>query len=55
MTLVVDDYRFIYVDIGDKRRFPDGAIFRNSSLHKALENKVLNITKNDIIVTVDAF
>ena len=43
LGLVDANYKFIYVDVGCNERISDGAVYRNSSLSKAIGNCLLGI------------
>ena len=43
MAIVDADYKFIYANIGCNGRISDGGVFRDSSIHQALEENRLNI------------
>lgn len=47
MALVDANYIFSYIDIGYQGRTCDGGVFRNTSLHKKLEQNELNIPKDE--------
>lgn len=55
LALVDHNYCFTYIDLGAKGRASDGGVWRNSTLHTAIERKVLNIPSNTVIVADDAF
>ncbi|XP_060855552.1 putative nuclease HARBI1 [Metopolophium dirhodum] len=42
-SLVDANYNFMYVDVGCQGRISDGGVFKNTTLYKKLENRVLNI------------
>ncbi|GFT82583.1 DDE Tnp4 domain-containing protein [Trichonephila clavipes] len=53
---VVDaDYCFTYVDVGGNGRANDSAVFRNSSLNIAMENKAIGFPEDHVIIGDDAF
>nr|CAI5835335.1 unnamed protein product [Callosobruchus analis] len=40
------DYAFLYVDVGENGRISDGGVFRESSLKKAMEQKLLRFPED---------
>ncbi|GFV50229.1 DDE Tnp4 domain-containing protein [Trichonephila clavipes] len=53
--MVDADYCFTYVDVGGNGRANDSAVFRNSSLNIAMENKAIGFPEDHVIIGDDAF
>ncbi|GFX31662.1 DDE Tnp4 domain-containing protein [Trichonephila clavipes] len=53
--MVDADYCFTYVDVGGNGRANDSAVFRNSSLNIAMENKAIGLPEDHVIIGDDAF
>lgn len=53
--MVDADYCFIYIDVGANGRASDSAIFRDSTLNIAIENKTLGLPEYGVIIGDDAF
>ncbi|GFW31182.1 putative nuclease HARBI1 [Trichonephila clavipes] len=54
-AMVDADYCFTYVDVGGNGRANDSAVFRNSSLNIAMENKAIGFPEDHVIIGDDAF
>ncbi|GFW40725.1 putative nuclease HARBI1 [Trichonephila clavipes] len=54
-AMVDADYCFTYVDVGGNRRANDSAVFRNSSLNIAMENKAIGFPEDHVIIGDDSF
>ena len=55
LAIVDANYKFIYVDIGCNGRVSDGGVFRNCSLHQALEENRLNIPQATILLGTQCY
>nr|CAH7740926.1 unnamed protein product [Callosobruchus chinensis] len=54
-AMVDADYCFTYIDLGGNGRASDSAVFRDSTLNIAMENKTIGFPENSVIVGDDAF
>ena len=54
-AMVDANYCFRFIDVGSDGRATDSAIFKNSSLNIAMEQKLLNWPENGVCVGDDAF
>lgn len=54
-AMVDADYCFTYIDVGGNGRASDSAIFRDSTLNIAMENKTLGMPEYAVIIGDDAF
>lgn len=53
--MVDADYCFTYIDVGGNGRASDSAVFRDSTLNIAMENKTIGFPEGSVIVGDDAF
>lgn len=54
-AMVDADYCFTYIDVGGNGRASDSAIFKDSTLNIAIEQKSIGFPENSVIVADDAF
>lgn len=54
-AMVDANYCFTYIDVGGNGRASDSAVFRDSTLNIAMENKTIGFPENSVIVGDDAF
>ncbi|KAL1509027.1 hypothetical protein ABEB36_003833 [Hypothenemus hampei] len=55
LALVDHNYNFTFIDVGTYGNCSDGGIFAKSSLHKAIEEKNLNLPNGSVILGDEAF